>query len=383
MMNNETSRPISQADEAITVELAQREEIQNNSPRRGSTLEGRVRVLLQSKGYKATTNRIVLDHEIDVWGEDVDGRVALVECKEYYNSGPISSGQIRNFFGKVYDIEHNYGENVYLKMFVSISGFTDAARSLCERLGILAVDNSALEILEQSSEEISPRYSSLEDQSVIELRKQRDRLHEEITRRNLVRKLGQQIDDYTRALQTRTLPSFLVPSAVSCSFWYSAVGEIPFVGLNGTFKDFASPLFPNITHVLYEQRKFWGRKTMCIPAVQLRMKNGVIHTQTADIKSLAINVPEDAYPYLKELVGSKVVTLDNHELGLVTDFLIACRNTGWLVEAIKVHNNNILKEKLSQPDFSIPSDRVSLEESLDKWRVVAHVKVASEVAATR
>lgn len=50
-----------------------------------------------------------------------------------------------------------------------------------------------------------------------------------------------------------------------------------------------------------------------------------------------------------------------------------------------MHNNNILKEKLSQPDFSIPSDRVSLEEdeSLDKWRVVAHVRVASEVAATR
>ena len=92
--------------------------------------------------------------------------------QEYYTSGPVSSGQIRNFFGKAYDIEHNYGENVYLKIFISISGFTDAASSLCDRLGILAVDNNTLEILEQSSEDIVPKRASLEDRSVIELRKQ-------------------------------------------------------------------------------------------------------------------------------------------------------------------------------------------------------------------
>ena len=134
--------------------------------KRGFTLEGRVRSLLQSKGYSATTNKIMRDNEIDLWGEDKDGRVALVECKEYYSSGPVTSSDIRNFFGKTYDIEHNYGENVYLKMFVSISGFTNVARALCERLAILAIDNNTLETMEQSSEEITPRYSSLEEQSV-------------------------------------------------------------------------------------------------------------------------------------------------------------------------------------------------------------------------
>lgn len=104
--------------------------------------------------------------ESTLWGEDKDGRVALVECKEYYSSGPVTSSDIRNFFGKTYDIEHNYGENVYLKMFVSISGFTNVARALCERLAILAIDNNTLETMEQSSEEITPRYSSLEEQSV-------------------------------------------------------------------------------------------------------------------------------------------------------------------------------------------------------------------------
>lgn len=370
-------------EEIAAVEIEQLEETSNRSPRRGSTLEGRVRALLQSKGYKAETNKIILDHEIDVWGEDADGRVALVECKEYYNSGPISSGQIRNFFGKVYDIEHNYGENVYLALFVSISGFTDVARALCDRLGILAIDNNALDILEQSSEELTPRHSSLEDQSVIELRKQRDKLREEITRRNLVRKLGQQIDDYTKIIQTKTLPSFLVPSAVSNSFWYSSVEEIPFVGLNGKFRDFASPLFPRITYMLYEQRRLWGKKAMCIPTEHLFMENGVIHIGPEEVKSLAIGVPEDAQPKINELIGSRVTTLDNHELGSVIDLLIAYRNSGWLVESIKIRSNDIFKGKLAHPEFSIPSERISLKESSDKWYVVAHVKVASEVAATQ
>lgn len=106
-------------EEAAAIEVAGLRASPPTPPKRGSTLEGRARMLLQSKGYRATTNKVVLDHEIDVWGEDADGRIALVECKEYYTSGPVSSGQIRNFFGKAYDIEHNYGENVYLKIFIS------------------------------------------------------------------------------------------------------------------------------------------------------------------------------------------------------------------------------------------------------------------------
>lgn len=379
-MKKGTPWQIAETEDAIVAELAQPAEASRDAPKRGSTLEGRVRVLLQSKGYRAVTNKIVLDHEIDVWGEDADGRVALVECKEYYTSGPISSGQIRNFFGKTYDIEHNYGENVYLKMFVSISGFTDTARSLCERLGILVVDGNTLEILEQSSEDILPRHASLEDQSVIELRKQRDQLQEEIARRNLVRKLGQQIDDYSRIVQTKTLPSFLVPSAISNSFWYSTTEEIPFVGLNGTFKSFSAPLFPRVAYIRYEQRRFLGRRTMCIPVENLRMENGIVHVEP---EAVAISPPEDAKPSIGDLLGCTVTSLDNHELGTITDLMVAYRNKGWLVESVKVHGSDFFKSKLTQPEFCIPTERISLKETTDKWHVIAHVKVASEVAVSR
>lgn len=382
-MNSEAPWQGEQSEKAAAIELARSNDVSNIAPRRGSTLEGRVRVLLQSKGYKAATNKIVLDHEVDVWGEDIDGRVALVECKEYYTSGPISSGQIRNFFGKTYDIEHNYGENVYLKMFVSISGFTDAARSLCERLGILAVDNNVLEILEQSSEDIVPRSASLEDQSVIELRKQRDQLQEEISRRNLVRKLGQQIDNYNRAIQTRTLPSFLVPSAISNSFWYSTVDEIPFVGLNGTFKHFSVPYFPRITYVLYEQRRLFGRKILCLSTENLDMGNGVIYIETDDIRTMATTPPDDAQPHIKNLIGGTAYTLDNQELGTITDIMIAYRNHLWLVEAIKVRSSDLLEDKLTHPEFSIPSERVSLKETPDKWHMIAHVRIASKVIVNK
>lgn len=367
-----------QSEQAVAIELDEFDRTSNSSPKRGSTLEGRVRALLEAKGYRAVTNRIILDHEIDVWGEDPDGRIALVECKEYYMSGPISSGQIRNFFGKVYDIEHNYGENIYLKMFVSISGFTDPARSLCERLGILPVDNNALEILEQSSENITPRHASLEDKTIIELRKRRDLLQEEIERRNLVQKLSQQIDNFDRIIQTRTLPSFLIPSAISNSFWYSAVKDIPFVGLNGDFKSFATPLFPRITHVLYEQRRLFGRKHMSIPIENFRMESGVIHLETEDIKAVAAPPPEDALPYLKNLLGSIITTLDGKELGTIIDFMITYRGTGWLVESIKVQGSAFFKDKLTSNEFSIPGERVSLSETSDKWSMVAHMRVASE-----
>jgi sporulation protein YlmC with PRC-barrel domain len=366
-------------EEAAAIEVAGLRASPPTPPKRGSTLEGRARMLLQSKGYRATTNKVVLDHEIDVWGEDADGRIALVECKEYYTSGPVSSGQIRNFFGKAYDIEHNYGENVYLKIFIGISGFTDAASSLCDRLGILAVDNNTLEILEQSSEDIVPKRASLEDRSVIELRKQRDQLQEEVAKRNLVRKLGQQIDDYNRIIQTKTLPSFLVPSSISNSFWYSTVEDIPFVGLNGTFQHFAIPFFPRITYVLYEQRRLFGRKSLCLTAEYLEMANGIIYIQADDVRTVATNPLEDAYPFVKSLVGCTVYTLDNQQLGEVNDVLITYKHKRWSVEAVKVLSSPLLGGRLSHPEFSIPAERISLAETSDRWKVTAHVRIASGV----
>ena len=50
------------------------EESVARAPKRGSTLEGRIRVFLERRGFHAVTNRVVLDHEFDVWAEDRDGR---------------------------------------------------------------------------------------------------------------------------------------------------------------------------------------------------------------------------------------------------------------------------------------------------------------------
>lgn len=351
------------------------------NPRRGSTLEGRIRSLLQARGYSASTNKIVLDHEIDVWGEDDQGRVALAECKEYYSSGPVSSGQIRNFFGKIYDIEHNYGENVYLKMFVSISGFTDSAASLCERLGIMAVDADSLDILEQTHDEIVPRYAALEDKAVIELRKQRDKLQQEINRRNLVRKLGQQIDEYSRIIETKSLPSFLVPSAASNAFWYSSVKEIPFVGLVGEFEDFAAPAFPHISYLVYKQRRFLGRREKCTLVSPLHMEGGIIRISPEALSEQSTVIPDDASPRLSALLNAPVVTLDNVQLGTAIDLQITYHRDIWSVSCVKISSNREFRSQLSEPEFGIPSERMSLKEGDNGWLFVAHVKLATEIAA--
>src|SRR5690606_36251145 len=163
--------------------------------RRGATLEARVRAMLERRVFRATTNRIVLDHEFDVWAEDRDGRVIVAECKEYYGSGPATSAHIRNFFGKVYDVEKNFGADIYMSLFVCISGFTDSARSLSDRLGITTLDLGTLEIVESSGEELAPRYKPLEDSSILQLRIESERLREELTRRQLVRKLSERIEE--------------------------------------------------------------------------------------------------------------------------------------------------------------------------------------------
>lgn len=349
------------------------------TPRRGSTLEGRVRSLLERRGYRATTNRIILDHEIDVWGVDRDGRVAIAECKEYYDSGPVSPAQVRNFFGKVYDIEKNYGENIYLALFVSISGFSPAARSLCDRLKILAIDADTLETLEKSQEEIVPRYSPLEDQAVIALRRQRDQLREELDRRLLVRQLSQRIEEYKIALETRTIPSFLVPSAQSTSFWYSQCEEIPFAGLNGEFQDFTVPRFPLISRLVYRRRRLIGHRELALSLSDSRMQGGVVYVNS-DALGQASPVGEEDQPGLRQLAQAPVVTLDNTLLGVAADFRISWRQDAWQVDCIKVASGAQLRKQLANPDFTIPADRVSPKEVGDGWQLVAHVRLASEIA---
>ncbi|HEY8531170.1 MAG TPA: restriction endonuclease, partial [Limnochorda sp.] len=343
-------------------------------PRRGSVLEGRIRALLEARGYHAVTGKIVLDHEIDVWGESPDGKVVLAECKEFYASGPATPAMVRDFFGKVYDIEQNYGEKVHLALFVSISGFTDAARSLCDRLGILALDAASLEFFEKSREELAPRYTPLEDQAVLNLRRERDRLAEELRRRELVRRLGQQIEEYRQQLETQTLPGFLVPSSASSSFWYSQLREVPFFGLGGEFVDFVSPYFPRLHFVTYLQRRLLGKKEALLPTELMSMKSGVVLV-APNAHQTPVRVQEDeTSPKLAELIGRPVVTADGSALGTVADLQIAFQD-GWWVRCVKVRAARNLQASLPQAEFTLPGERTSLTEASEQgWVVTAHVR---------
>lgn len=348
-------------------------------PRRGSVLEGRVRALLEARGYHAVTGKVVLDHEIDVWAESPDGKVVLAECKEYYASGPATPALVRNFFGKVYDIEHSYGEKVYLALFVSISGFSDAARSLCERLGILALDAQSLEFFEKSQEELVPRYTPLEDQAILNLRMERDRLAEELRRRDLVRRLGQQIEEYRQQLETQTLPGFLVPSSASSSFWYSQLREVPFFGLGGEFVDFVSPYFPRLHFVTYLQRRLLGKKEGLLSTDLMSMKSGVVLVAPNAHQTPVRASEDETAPKLAELIGRPVVTADGAALGTVSDLQIAYQD-GWWVRCVKVRAARALQGSLQQAEFTLPGERTSLTEASETgWVVTAHVRFAADL----
>lgn len=72
-MSNNIPWDPSIGEEAVAKEIEALDRNASDAPRRGSALEGRVRSLLQSKGYRAITNKIVLDHEIDVWAKIMTG----------------------------------------------------------------------------------------------------------------------------------------------------------------------------------------------------------------------------------------------------------------------------------------------------------------------
>lgn len=351
-----------------------------SAPRRGSTLEGRVRSLLERRGFRAVTNKVVLDHEIDVWGVDQHGRIAVAECKEYYDAGPVSLFHIRNFFGKIFDISQNYGENIYLSLFVSISGFTDPARSLCDRLKILAIDADTLEMLEKSDEEITPRHSPLEDQALLALRKQRDQLREEINRRRLISQLSQKVEEYQVTLQTRTIPSFLVPAIHSVSFWYSQKSDIPYPGLNGELQDFTVPSFPEMAHLVYRRRRFIGHRELLVPLDACHMQGGVVYV-TPEALERAASPSDESRPSLQELHNTQVMTLDGSRLGTADDFRISYRDK-WRIDYVKVLSHLNLRQQLRSPSFTIPADRISLREADGGWQLVAHVRLATEVAAS-
>lgn len=364
------------ADEPMRVT----EENVSRAPRRGSTLEGRMRVFLERRGFHATTNRIVLDHEFDVWAEDRDGRVIVAECKEYYQSGPATPAQIRNFFGKVYDVKNNYGTDIYVSLFVCISGFTDAARSLSERLGIMSLDLGALEILESSEEDLAPRYLPLEDSAVLELRKESERLREELNRRQLVRRLSERIEEYRRALLTRTIPSFLVPSSIGRTFWYSKSQEIPVVGVDGTFRDYVVASFPYIDGMYFSRRRLLGEKRTVVPATSFKMKEGVIYP-VDEVLPTADQSLKSA-PRLSQLQGLPVYTLDEEEIGAAVDFLLSFRGDKPAVESVVVQAAGSLKERLAEAKFTLPGERLSLKESKGSTGeilgLVAHVRMSEQ-----
>lgn len=357
---------------------------ETRAPRRGSTLEGRVKALLGRRGFRSVTNRVVLDHEFDVWAEDRDGRVVVAECKEYYDSGPATPAHIRNFFGKIYDIEKNYGTDVYMSLFVCISGFTDAARSLSERLGVMSLDLSALEMLESSEEELTPRYLPREDSTVLELRKKSERLREELNRRQLVRRLSERIEEYQRTLQTRTIPSFLVPSSTGRSFWFSKCHDIPVVGIDGAFDDYVVSSFPQIDGLCFTKRRFLGRKRVAVPVALFQMDSGVIHLVGKE--ALASDPTLETAPSLSELQGLPVHTLDNTSIGTAVDFLVSFGKDRPQVESILVQASSSLRDRLAETEFAIPGERISLKESdgsVGEAKVlIAHVRLSEQILSS-
>ena len=360
--------------------MKEAEESGSRAPRRGSTLEGRIRVFLERSGFHAVTNRVVLDHEFDVWAEDREGRVVVAECKEYYQSGPATPAQIRNFFGKVYDIENSYGTDVYMSLFVCISGFTDAARSLSERLRIVSVDLGELEMLESSGDDLTPRYVPLEDSAVLELRKESERLREELNRRRLVRRLSERIEEYQRVLLTRTIPSFLVPSSVGRTFWYSRSHEIPVVGIDGSFRDYVVASFPHIDGMCFSKRRFLGEKRTVVPVTSFKMEEGVIHLVD---EVLSTSDPSlQSTPCLSELRGLPIHTLDQKEIGTAVDFLLSFRRDKPMVESVVVQAASGLRDRLAEAEFTLPGERLSLKESKNSTgetlSLVAHVRMSEQ-----
>lgn len=348
-------------------------------PRPASVLAGRVRALLEARGYNSVTGKVILEHEIDVWGEDGDGRVAVAGCREPGESGLATAAHIRDFFGKVYDIRHHYCNKIDLTLYVSPGGFTEQARSLCDRLGILALDAPTLEMLEKSQEELRPRYVPPEDQAVLTLLRERDRLQEEIRRRKLVRSLGQEIEEYRQQLETQTIPGFLVPAETSPTFWYSKRGEVPFPARWGEFVDFICPSFPRLPLVAYTQRRLLGVKERFFFSEALRLEGGVVLADPrARQAPLQAGTPETT-PRLGEIIGRPVMTLDQTLLGSVADLQIAFED-GWRIRRVRVTADDALKESLKEPEFTLPGERTSLIQSVGGWVVVAQVRLAADFA---
>ena len=122
---------------------------------------------------------------------------------------------------------------------------------------------------------------------------------------------------------------------------------------------------------------------MSIPIENLRMESGIVYIEADDIRIISTTPPEDAYPHLEDLINGVIMTLDNKELGKVIDLMVAYRSGGWFVESVKVRCSDYFRDKLSHPEFSIPGERISLRETSSGWSMVAHVKVASEIAASQ
>ena len=111
---------------------------EERSIRPGTSLEDRVAALLRNLGYSVVQHKIIADHEIDVWGEQDDGRTIAVECKEYYSSGPVPTEDVVKFIGVIADLRNTLGIPDDA-MFVSITGFRGRARDMLERNGIISV----------------------------------------------------------------------------------------------------------------------------------------------------------------------------------------------------------------------------------------------------
>lgn len=346
---------------------------EKTSPRRGSTLEGRVRTLIQNRGYQATTNKIVLGNEFDVWGVNKEDQVAVAECKELYQSGSATPKMIRNFFGKIYDVTNNYGADVHASLFVCISGFTDQAKSLCERLRITPVGSEQLDNLERSEKDLSSRETTLEDETIISLRKERDELREKLNRRQVVRKLSQRVEEYKNQLKTKTLPGFLIPTSISNSFWLNDVEETPFIGLEGDLEDFIVINYPYIQHVSYKQKRFLGSRELYIPTANLSMEEGVVYVEGEGNNEL----PTSEVPKLRNLLGGKVMSIDEKKLGQIQDFQISLQNE-CKVSAVKLSLTDELSSRLDTDTVTITADRTTTDDTGESY-LTLHARLTKDI----
>ena len=345
------------------------------SLRPGTSLEERVASLLRNMGYYVEQHKILAGHEIDVWGEDNNGKTIAVECKEHYTTGPITTHYVVKFIGVIADLQKVMGVPDEA-MFVSITGFIDEARDMLERNGIIPLDREALLSLEQRAttlENIKPSHS-IHDRAILKLTMELQGLKRELRRREQINSLSAKIEKLKLRLELETLPSFLQPAKMNVHVLYSNCkrGEVPIIGLEGSFVDFLVLNYPLIDYILFSKKGFLGEKLLLRPPGALTISQGII-----TIRSIPHEEIQDYSEHihskhlLKRLVDMPVFTLNNIRIGRIMDFIIGILSLQFAILAVKIDLDPQISDQVKQKVILIPSSRTTLE----KDRIIVLAKL--------